>query len=44
MVQLLIYHNYENNRFMYHMSKHYRLIHGLGYKNQLGYVLIKIIK
>lgn len=42
MVRLLIYHNYDNNRFMYHVSKHW-LIHGLGYENQLGYVLIKII-
>ena len=28
---------------MFHMSHHYRLEHGLGYCNQLGYVLIKIV-
>lgn len=44
MVQLLIYHNFDSNRTMFHMNHHYWLIHGLGYENQLGYVLIKILK
>lgn len=44
MVRLLIWHNYDQNKTMFHFYRLIGLKHRIGDKNQLGYVLIKIIE